>query len=553
MKKKNNDKIGGRIYSNILKKKIKSRFTDFSNFVKRHYTDSFKILIAYVIFVLVGAGLLFLPISFQSDSMYLKSNGHGFHFIDAIFISSSAFSNTGLTVTDISQTFSGFGQAIIYIWIQLGGFGLLSAFYLVGKFINKTIHKKVMSNSLVCYAERGGTKISDTGKVLFSIFLLSILIQTFFTVVFTSIFFNVKFYEVIPHDSDINGVWEQTANVLPMYNNFGLALWNGLFLTGSAMNNAGFDLFGATSLAPFRNDLGILVQFFTMFLFILGGIGYIVIYDVWRKIEYYIYLQNPQFFQKWFKTNHQSYISEKPTISIFSKICLWAALIIGVLSIGLVYIVEYVDFTDSLFHDKFSEYFNNNPLNSNWSVIFNTLASRSAGFATINMNWLTDITKWLFIIFMFIGTSPASTGGGVRTTTFVVLIRSIFGRIKGTSDINIFKRRISKRTIVDSTNIFALSILSVVAITILVKMLSINDVALANNDVTDFFFETSSAFGTTGFSTGITSNLNGWSYFPLIILMFFGQLGIINSIQMFTNNKQKQNNISYADIEIKLG
>ena len=130
MSSKNNSKISNEINRDKFKRKFENKWKDFSQFFIDHFTNSFKLLIAYIIFVILGAVLLYLPISLQNG--HVKSDGGNYNFYDAIFISSSAFSNTGLTVTDVSQTFTVFGHVVLYIWIQLGGFGLLSAFYLLG-------------------------------------------------------------------------------------------------------------------------------------------------------------------------------------------------------------------------------------------------------------------------------------------------------------------------------------------------------------------------------------------------------------------------------------
>ncbi|MGL5246413.1 MAG: potassium transporter TrkG [Mycoplasmoidaceae bacterium] len=549
MSSKNNSKISNEINKSKIKKKIENKWKSFSQFFIDHFTNSFKLLIAYVIFVILGASLLYLPISLQTD--YLKSDGAIYNFYDAIFTSSSAFSNTGLTITNVSKTFTVFGQVVLYIWIQLGGFGLLSAFYLVGKSLNKIFNKKILSNSWISYAERGGTKISNTGKVLFSIFFIYIFIQVLFSIIFSIIFYNVQFFEVIPNET---GIWIESSITLPMYKDVGLSIWNAMFITGSAMNNAGFDLFGATSLAPFRNDIGILVQFLTMILFMIGGIGYVVVYDIWQKIEYFIYKKFPKKFITFLKINGSAYVNESPPISIFSKICLSAALFFSIISIGMTFISEYLLISnDTILGAEYDAYFNNDKLNSNWAIIYNTLSTRSAGFATMDMNVLNDISKWIFIFLMFLGTSPTSTGGGIRTTTFIVLIKSVISRISGRNETTIFKKRISKTTTIDSTSIFSLSVIIIIFLTILVGFLSMRNTGLINFDITDLAFEASSAFGTTGLSTGLTSKIGYIAYAPFIILMFFGQLGIMNSMQMFASRHSKRELTKYSDIEIKLG
>ena len=199
-----------------------------------------------------------------------------------------------------------------------------------------------------------------------------------------------------------------------------------------------------------------------------------------------------------------------------------------------------------------------------WNIIFNVASTRSAGFATVGLYNLTESTKILFIITMFIGACPSSNGGGIRTTTIAVMFKSMMSWLRGLDRTSIFKRTIPNKTVTYSFLIFLLGFVIMFVLTTAFFFLSFinnngnNFVQLQepyNFTFVDYLFDMSSAFGTTGLSTGI-SNLEvlpWWTLLPLIVMMLIGQLGIGATLEIFARKIPKRKDIDYLEEDIRLG
>ena len=526
-------------------------------------------MLFYILFILIGACLLYLPISLEHGySRFSPSENYNQYvesgkltFWDSMFIATSAFTNTGLSITDVNYTYSWFGEFILYVWIQLGGFGLLSFFYIIGKTINRVYTKrKIISISLVGLIERNGTKISSSGKILVSIFLINFTIQLFFSFIISFIIYAHPFNDVWLTSDAINGSAISITNTnIEGYHNYGISLWKSLFLVGSSINNAGFDLFGSYSIAIFRNGVGILVQIMIMILFIFGGIGYICIYDIHSKIKYYLSRLWNLISFKYFKNKYKIIIERLDNFSIFTKICLWSALVFALISIIFAFAFEYIssnflsqsDQIRSLTSEQSLNYlFDGSRWNQNFSIIFNSLSTRSAGYCTVNCDDLQSSTKWLYILLMFIGTSPASTGGGIRTTTLTVSIKALTQKARNLESATIYKKRIPKKSVIESFQIFFIATIMIIFSTVIFFIFEESENI---KDATDVVFEIASSFGTTGLSSGITSNLNWFSLLLLIIIMFIGQLGISNTLTSLSSKYSYRNANSYPDLDLKIG
>jgi Trk-type K+ transport system membrane component len=163
------------------------------------------------------------------------------------------------------------------------------------------------------------------------------------------------------------------------------------------------------------------------------------------------------------------------------------------------------------------------------AIFFNTFSTRNAGFATINLKQLSEPTIIIYSIMMFIGSAPSSTAGGIRTTTIALVILSIVSKVRGTPNVRAFNRKIPQKTTSAAQIVFAISVVIVLVVS-MITMSSIHNETLQNFGFIDAFFEVSSAFGTTGLSTGLTSSLNEISKIAIILTMFIGQLGISSTI-----------------------
>lgn len=561
---------------------------NFKKIVLAHWTWPKKVFLSILLILIIIACILYTPLVYDYQSYEYYDNQYHFvfetdingnptitgkvHFFDAFFMSASAFTNTGLSVIDIGSKYSLFGQIIIWIAVQLGGFGFISIFYLIGKFTSKIIKTKFFTSSML-HIERGGSKISDSSKMIVRLFFLIMMIQFIFAFMISGILFTTPFKEQIvnlPNSGGITNIIPYDSKVIyPTYNNYGSAFWHALFLSSSSINNAGLDLFGVSSLSIFRNDFGILIQAFVLILFIIGGIGFPIIYDISKKMEWFWKNKiHNLFFQKYSKV---VYSEPKPKFSAFARTCIIMFFCISLSSISLGYLTEYLTSSNSidgasydsiLLYPAVNDTFGSNiALNKNWAIFFNTMSTRSAGFSTVNMSNFSEATRWIFIILMYIGTSPSSTGGGIRTTTLFVAFKSMVYWLRGIEIPLIQKRAIPKKIVINSFIIIIFAFVLIMSLGIILFLIDSiqknNTISTLNSNWTfiDFFFECSSAFGTTGLSVGLTMSgeFEWWSYMLLIVLMFIGQMGITSFLAIFAKRIPDQIYFKAIEQDMRIG
>lgn len=591
-------KFTSKIQEYFLKMKRRSLF-DLSNFnsnskknikkiILAHWTWPKKVLLSILLILIIIACILYTPLVYDYQSYEYYDNQYHFvfetdvdgnptvtekvHFFNALFMSASAFTNTGLSVIDIGSKYSLFGQIIIWIAVQLGGFGFISIFYLIGKFTSKILKRKFFASSML-HIERGGSKISDSSKMIVRLFFLIMIIQFIFAFMISAILFTTPFKDQVVNLSGASGssniIPYDSKNIYPTYNNYGLAFWHALFLSSSSINNAGFDLFGVSSLSIFRNDFGILIQSLVLILFIIGGIGFPIIYDISKKIEWFWKNKiHNSVFKKYSKV---IYSEPKPKFSAFARTCLIMFVAVSLFSVALGFLTEYLTSGNTingtpphdsilLYPDENGTFGANIALNKNWAIFFNTMSTRSAGFSTVNMANFSEATRWIFIILMYIGTSPSSTGGGIRTTTLFVAFKSMAYWLRGIEIPLIRKRAIPQKIVINSFIIITFAFVLIMTLGIILFLIDSiqtnNSNVLSNNwSFLDFLFECSSAFGTTGLSMGLTmsAEFNWWSYILLIILMFIGQMGITSFLSIFAKRIPDQTYFKAIEQDMRIG
>lgn len=600
-----------KIYSINNKKKWNKFRDNVKHAIMMHWTWPKKVFLAIFIIILLGAICLYLPISYNyksyeyinneyvfwfntdsQDSLLIEHNKPiTFNFFDALYFSISSFTTTGLSgKIEIGTQMSFFGQFVVWTLLGIGGFGYASLFYLLGYLIKKVTNKPFFSSS-ISHIERGGTKITDSAKMIFRLFFIILFIQIFFTIIFACIFTFTPFY-IQQNVQNRPGLTVDSDTIYSSYHNFGQSLWKSLFLSSAAINNSGFDLFGSSSLSLFRNDIGIIVQFLVLTLFLFGGIGFPIIYDLSKRIEWII---KHKFLYKVCKNRKYAHL-EKEKFSSFSKICLISSLVIIVISLLLTYLIEYVSqfkYEDVL-QNSFAEknniitplykypeivigastkkevrpFGNNHFFNLNFSIFFNTMSTRSAGFSTISMTNISEGTKWIFIILMFIGTSPSSTGGGLRITTIAILYKSSFSFLKGMDKSSLLKRNIPQNNVLKAFVVTFFGVATLITFSIVTYLLATIKDSNGNNlftemqtkenvylTLTDFIFESASSFGTCGLSAGIMTSqyVKWWTRIPIMILMFIGQLGMSQTFEIFARKVPKNDNPNYIEQSIRIG
>lgn len=415
-------------------------------------------------------------------------NGESIGFLDALFTSTSAVCVTGLIAVDTSTYWSFFGQLIIITLIQIGGLGFMTVTTLFSLIIKKRINLK---ERLLIQESLNQIDLSGLVKLTRYILLTTFFIEGTGALLLSTVF--------IPQFGILNGIWYSIFHAI------------------SAFCNAGFDLMGVVS-GPF-SSLTYYVNNFTItitisLLIILGGIGFPVILDVIRN-------------------------KKLSKLTIHSKVVLFSTIVL--IAFGMLFIL-------------LLEYNNPNTLGKLGfggkilASLFQSITIRTAGFNTIDLAAMRESSIFVMIILMFIGASPASTGGGIKTTTIATLILTVKSFILEKQDIEVCKRRIIETTVKKSLGIFLIGITIVVMGTLII---SITDPDFSLLEVE---FEVVSAIATVGLSIGGSPNLSVLGKIFIMLFMFMGRVGSLTIFMALASRGVKNNPpIRYPEGKIIVG
>lgn len=417
----------------------------------RKLTPVQAIVSYYFLAIAISVGLLNLP--------GVHQQGVQVNFIDSLFTSVSAVSVTGLTVLNISETYTTFGIAMLMIILQLGGIGIMS----LGTFVWLLIGKKIgLRERQLIMIDHNQHSLSGVVSLIIEIIRLLLLIE-------------------------LVGALLLTVYFTQFYDTFSEAFLQGLFASVSATTNGGFDITGE-SMIPYHNDY--FVQIINMFLIILGAIGFPVL------IEMKAFLSNK---------------NKNFRFSLFTKITtLTFGILLLVGTIVILALEMFNSFRGMSWHEAF------------FTALFHSVSSRSGGLVTFDITEFSQGTNVFMSALMFIGASPSSVGGGIRTTTFAIAILFLINFARGKNEIQIFNREIQ---LIDVFRSFAVIILAIFMVLFATIALSISEPTLS---ITAIVFEITSAFGTCGMSLGITSDLSSFGKSLIMILMFVGRVGLIS-------------------------
>ena len=284
--------------------------------------------------------------------------------------------------------------------------------------------------------------------------------------------------------------------------------WFGLFHAVSAFNNAGFDLFGHfRSLTAYTSDAT--VTFSVTTLIILGGIGFAVVAEI-------------------FKNNRKKYISVHTRLVFLSTVLLIGS---GMFFFAL---LEW--------HGVLAELSWSGKLLASY---FQAVTPRTAGYNTVEIGQLRAATQFFLILLMFIGASPGSTGGGIKTTTFSLLVLSVLSLVRGKEEVEVFRRRLPAQQVYKALAILFLAAIIIITITLILSIIE-------KADFLALLFETTSAFGTVGLSTGITPHLSAAGRILIILTMFIGRLGPLTLTFALAQRRQKVS-LRYPEEKIMIG
>lgn len=531
-----------------------------------------KIFMFYLYAIALGVLFLSLPISLQDPGYALLNDGtkQAYDFIDSFFTTVSAFTDTGLTTLNVVGTYNVFGQFVILFLIQIGGLGLFTLYWMFwNALFNNIIYKKIkklplhesrnmsFSNSLLIASERGNTKLGLSMKTIKSALIFILISELVFAAIYSLMFYFIPSYQQVDFTTLVNNpnlvssTWYVDSSIYShFYHNAGYSIWSGIFQSISTMNNAGFDIISQASYSTFRNGIWTILLYISSVQIIIGGIGYPVIYDIIQ------YIKNRHYRQK-FKF---SLFTKVSTITYFLVFLVGLAFVVG-FEYGLPSAGGLIS-TIRNNSDLENVYFGTDPKLRTWNevstIIFNIFSARSAGISTVSQSTLSYGSIWIINILMFIGCAPSSTGGGIRTTTLAIIFMTGISYMRGQSKTTIFKKVIPNSTVITSAVIILTSVVLVFVLALISYPLIIQSPQSQHLTITDVLFEFSSAYGTVGLSTGLSSILNApgtaATYvvpFLLCIIMIVGQLGVSTTIFAF-RSKDTNKAIEYAQEDIRI-
>lgn len=434
------------------------------------------LVLFYFSAVLISTLLLLLPITLRE--------GVELSILDALFVSASAVSVTGLSTINLTEVLSVPGTFIFAFILQFGGIGIMT----LGAFIWIIMGKKIgLAERKLIMTDQNQPSLAGLVKLMRQILILILVMELLGTLILGTYF--LRYFPT----------WEE-------------AFLQGFFASVSATTNAGFDITGQ-SLIPFAHDY--FIQTINILLMIFGSIGFPVLIEV-----------------KDYIANRGKYPFRFSLFTKLTTFTFFALVIVGAL---LIYIFEVHHF----FADK-------NWHQSLFYSLFQSVTTRNGGLSTMDMNDFSTPTLLILCILMFIGASPSSVGGGIRTTTFAIMVLSIYSYAKGNNTIKVFKREILQEDIFKSFTVITTA--SMICGTALVILTFLEP----KMTLLQLFFEVCSAFGTTGLSMGITADLSIGGKIIIILLMFIGRIGIFSFLFLLRGD-EKEDHYHYPKEKVIIG
>lgn len=430
------------------------------------------ILLGFAAFMVFGALLLMLP--------FAHRGGVSMDFLDALFMSVSAVSVTGMSLIDLRADLTVFGQLVLIFLIQVGGLGIMTIMAIMSITAGRRIRlqeRLLISDSFNLQTPSGMVML--VRKIIFMTLLIEFLAGTLLAMHFVRIMGPAGIYY---------GYWHAV----------------------SAFCNCGMDLFGAAGFEPFAKDPFVCaVVVVTM---LLGGVGFMVIDDVVRR-------------RRW---SH---------LSLHTKLVLTAEVGFTLFGAVVFFLVD-----------------RNNPrtmgdmtfLMEIMNSLFMSVSSRLAGFTTFDIAEVSISTQFIVMFLMFVGAAPVSTGGGIRTTTMMVILLSVISWVRGRRDVVVFHKRIDDQAIAKAFHVFTLSFALTFFTAFLLMLFETRGYRLE-----EVLFESVSAFSTVGFSVGLTEKWNDVCKAILIMAMFVGRIGVMTLVLAFADRGQGQ--IKYPTEKVVIG
>ena len=448
-----------------------------------HPSTTHIIMLSFLCVILLGSILLALPIS--------AADRQAVPYLDALFTATTATCVTGLVTLPTATTWSVFGQVVILLLIQVGGLGIIT----------------VMAGVMLALHRRMG--LSDRLLIQDAFNLDTLLgLSSFLKRVITGTFVM----------EGLGAILYMTVFV-PKFGSRGI--WISVFNAVSAFCNAGMDIIGENSLCDFTTSPT--VNAITSMLIILGGLGFIVWWDILRVLKLSIRRKSLRCLSH---------------LTLHSKMAVTATIFL-LLGGGLIILaLEYANpatLGSLSFFEKIQ------------AALFQSVTTRTAGFATVDQSALTPATTAICLILMFIGGSPVGTAGGVKTVTVLVLAAYALSTIRGKQEVGLFNRRISNDALRKSVAVVGMSFLIAAVSTLLLATVT------PHRDLADILYETVSATATVGLSRSLTPHLTTAGKIIIAVTMYLGRIGPISLAVAFGVTKEKQNIVNNPTESISVG
>jgi Trk-type K+ transport system membrane component len=445
----------------------------------------------YLIATLLTAVLLKLPFSIQS--------GQQLSWIDAIFVSASAISTTGLSPIVIKDVLTIPGQLILLLLIQFGGIGLMMGLAIVWMLLGSNIG---FSRRNMLMVDQNQSSRSGIVRFIKKAVILIFSIEAIGIVIFSLMLYFQGYFGFVE------------------------SFYQGFFTVISLFTNAGFDISpGGDSFFMYRNAYGILSL--SMILMFLGAVGWWPLTDIYDYVRYRL------------KRNKEDL--EKFRFKVFTK---WFILLhfgFWLISFVLFALIEINGFLASPEGPT-------TIVGAMYDLLFMSLTTRNAGFSTVPVTSFSNAGQILMMFLMFVGASPNSAGGGIRTVTLMLVVLSVISYARGHQNVVLKKRAVTIKQS-DVQKAFYVIFLAGMLVFLMIFLMAL----VEPFSLSQIAFEVASAFGTTGLSTGITSALSEFSKILLIITMFLGRVGLLALIFLFKPNTIKHSGISYPEVDVIVG
>ncbi len=420
----------------------------------------------------------------------VASTGDGLSVIDGLFTATSGICVTGLVVIDTGTQLTTFGKTVLLILIQMGGLGVMTFSVFLFLFLGRGLG---LRGRWIITETFTATPVPDIKSLLKAVFLFTVIVEAIGTILL------FQFWRA-----------EMDSNQ---------ALFTGLFHSVSAFCNAGFSFF-STSFMNYRGSA--LLNLTIMILIVVGGIGFPVMYSFASRVR------------RWKEMR-------RVPLTLHLRIVVWTTGTLILVGSALMFLLERSHALEALpWHEKI------------FASFFQSITARTAGFNTLDIPMLGGATLFILILLMFVGASPGSCGGGIKTTSLAVMAAIFASKIRGKDSVSIFHRTIPEETVSRALSIFILAVVTVTAGLVILLITQMGTIYPSKEYFLAYLFEAVSAFGTVGLSMGVTPTLTTAGKAVIIVLMLLGRVGLLTVAYVVTR-RERVTLFRYAEEKVMIG